>query len=329
MMSAKRPTLAVLTHSTDDFWRGHYLIRRMIPRWEAMGLHVVVVTDADPFVPADIALLHVAPSVVPDGCRRLAERYPVVLNGGVLDIRKRSFSRLLVDRQGPHLGSVIVKTDWNYGGFVEFRRRILESPIGPLLRRFYLEKYVCHTLALLEARRSWRRKRLLPPRGYPVYAERDMVPGGVWDNPNLIVQRFAAERDGSNYCCRHWLFFGHQEVSRRTLSPHPVVKAGAKIERITCPVPKELRTIREQLGFDFGKFDYGIVDGEVVLYDVNRTPTVTANPRRHTETIDVLSEGMRAMLGPSFGPSSGSKARRTGVAAPQSNTRCSTKLTTP
>ena len=295
-MSPIRPRLAILTHVTDDFWRERYLIQLMIPRWEAMGFRVAVVTDADTFVPADVALLHVAPSVVPDCCRRLAERYPLVLNGRVLDIRKRSFSRLLLGRQEPHQGRVIVKTDSNYGGLAEFRGKILESRIGLLLRRSPVEKYVCHALALLEARRAWRRKRLLFSSRYPVFPGHGLVPGGVWDNPNLIVERFAAERDGSNYCCRHWLFFGNREVSRRTLSPHPVVKVDGVLESISAPVPEELRTIRAQLGFDYGKFDYGIVDGEVVLYDVNRTPGASADPRRHAETIHVLCQGIRAAM---------------------------------
>ena len=116
-MSTKLPSLAILTHSTDSFRRGGYLVNLMIPRWEAMGFHVVVVTDEDTFVPADVALLHVDLSVVPDSCRRLAERYPLVLNGRVLDIRKRRFSQLLVDRHDSYSGKVIVKTDSNYGGW--------------------------------------------------------------------------------------------------------------------------------------------------------------------------------------------------------------------
>ena len=122
------------------------------------------------------------------------------------------------------------------------------------------------------------------------------MPGGVWRNSNLVVQRFAAERDGNEYCCRHWVFFGNQEVSRRSLSPDPIVKVSGKLEPISDPVPQELRAIRAQLGFDYGKFDYGIVDGEVVLYDTNRTPGAAQDPRRHAETIDILSEGIRSAL---------------------------------
>jgi len=297
-MSAKRPCLAIVTHSTDYFWEGSYLVHLMIPRWEAMGFRVVAVTEKSGFVPAEFALLHVDQSVVPEACITLAERYPVVLNGGVLDIRKRRFSTLLLDREEPHSGKVIVKTDWNYGGWREFRRRVLESSIGPLLRSLHIEESTCHKLAWFEAKRPWRWRCLLPTESYLICADSKLVPGGVWRNPNLVVQRFVAERDGSEYCCRHWLFFGSREVSRRSVSPDPVVKVTGRLENLSDPVPEELRMIRRQWGFDYGKFDYGIVDGRVILYDANRTPGAAADPQRHAETIDILSEGIRTILEP-------------------------------
>jgi hypothetical protein len=119
------------------------------------------------------------------------------------------------------------------------------------------------------------------------------VPAGVWANENLVVERFLAERQGDLYCCRHWLFFGDAEVSRRTMSPDPMVKlAAGNPTPLAEPVPGQLREIRARLGFDYGKFDYGIVNGEVVLYDTNRTPGANADPRMHGQTIEVLSRGI-------------------------------------
>lgn len=292
-MSARGPTLAILAHPTDGFWRQRYLIHLMIPCWEAMGFRVVVVTDPEDRMPADLAILHVSLSVVPDVYRRLAESYPRTINGRAFDIRKRRFSHLLVDRSGSDPGMVIVKTDWNSGGWREFRGAVLESPLGVVLRRLKREEFACRQLARFEARRSWGRKRFVPMDGYPVYERRDDVPAGVWRNPNLVVERFVAERDGPYYCCRHWLFFGAREVTRRTISTQPVVKFHGTLERTSDLVPEELRAIRQRLGLDYGKFDYGIVEGEVVLYDVNRTPGAATDPRSHAETVAVLSEGIR------------------------------------
>jgi hypothetical protein len=37
-------------------------------------------------------------------------------------------------------------------------------------------------------------------------------------------------------------------------------------------IPHELYSIRQQLGFDDGKFGYVLRDGKIVPYDVSRTP---------------------------------------------------------
>jgi hypothetical protein len=137
---------------------------------------------------------------------------------------------------------------------------------------------------------------MLPISGYCVYPDRDQVPTGIWSNPNLIVERFLAERAGSDYSCRHWIFLGDREVTRRVTSDQAVVKASARLEATSDTIPPELRAIRTRLGFDYGKFDYGIVDGQVVLYDVNRTPGAAADGRTHAQTIEVLSPGLEGIL---------------------------------
>ena len=248
-------------------------------------------------MPADIALLHVDLSVVPDSCLRLADRYPAVLNGRVHDIRKQRFSRHLVGRDEPSAGEIIIKTDCNHGGWREFRRGILESSAGPLMRRLQWHNSLCRKLARLESRRPWRTRRFIPADKYPVFADREAVPGGVWENSNLVVERFLPERSGTEYSCRHWIFFGPCEVHRRAISLRPVLKGEhTRTESLADPVPEELRVIRKEMGFDYGKFDYGIVKGQVVLYDVNRTPGTHADPQRHAQTVELLSQGLRAIL---------------------------------
>jgi len=41
-------------------------------------------------------------------------------------------------------------------------------------------------------------------------------------------------------------------------------------------MPTELDSMRGKLGFDYGKFDYALRDGRVVLFDVNPTPATEA-----------------------------------------------------
>lgn len=272
-MSPPRRTLAILAHEQDGFWDEPRLIHLLMEKWTQMGLEIEVVTDPGTPLPADLALLHVSLSVVPPAYQRLAAGYPRTLNGATLDIRKRRFSRLLVERNSPPVGPVIVKTDCNAGGWREHRvsgwwRRKAETVL------------------------PWRMRRFVRPEDYPVFPEGKHVPPGVWANPNLVVERFAAEREGDRYLCRHWLFLGMREIARRTTSSNPVVKFRGAMEASSDPIPMELRAIREELGFDFGKFDYGIVDGEVVLYDVNRTPGASPDARLHADTVEALAPGI-------------------------------------
>ena len=60
----------------------------------------------------------------------------------------------------------------------------------------------------------------------------------------------------------------------------------------------ELRRIRAELGFDFGKFDYGVIGDEVILYDINRTPTASAQiaPEKQQEIVDRLAPGIHSYL---------------------------------
>jgi len=50
------------------------------------------------------------------------------------------------------------------------------------------------------------------------------------------------------------------------------VKGSDIIVRESAEVPAALRAERQRLGFDYGKFDFVIHDGEPVLLDANRTP---------------------------------------------------------
>ena len=48
--------------------------------------------------------------------------------------------------------------------------------------------------------------------------------------------------------------------------------------------------------FDFGKFDYGIVDGRVVLYDVNKTSSQARISKETQTTHRELADGIWAYL---------------------------------
>ena len=94
------------------------------------------------------------------------------------------------------------------------------------------------------------------------------------------------------------MFLGDRETNSLSYSKQPIVKSENVIRReVVAEVPDELRQIRRELGFDFGKFDYAIVGDRVVLYDANRTPTLGNFPReQYLPRVRHLAEGIGAFI---------------------------------
>jgi len=272
--------IAIISLDPERYTDSRYLLRLLQQRWEEQGLRVDVIRPGATAEPADLAILHIDSTRVPDDCLQELSRYPRVLNGRVTDISKRSFSAQLLQRDDAYEGQVIVKTDANYGG-------ISDRAAGPGGGRM--------SFATGKVQAPWRRAKFLSPEDYPVFDSLRAVPSGVWLNPRLVVEKFLAEREGDLYCLRSWVFLGKREIARLVRSPHHVVKSRNAVSHDTLDdVPDELRAWRARLGFDYGKFDYGIVDGKVVLYDV--TPTPTAGPSITGDTarkiMDALGDGL-------------------------------------
>ena len=112
--------IAVLFHARE---RGldpaRYLVHHLAEPWREDGHDIVYVYGIKRFVPADLALVHVDLSIVPEDYLDFAAQYPIVLNGRVRDIRKTTTSRYLVRPGDGWDGPVIVKTDLNHGGSPE------------------------------------------------------------------------------------------------------------------------------------------------------------------------------------------------------------------
>lgn len=278
------PQIAVITHESDNFAGWKYLLKTLIGAWKQQGIETVVVKKPQDYVPADAAFVHVDLTVVPQETIDLAGRYPVAINRRAVDTRKRAYSKLLLDEDSNYNGPVIVKTDANCGGWREFRNSISASLAGRMTRRLGgFETYLRYR-ARCEAARPWACRRLLRTEEYPVFGYACAVPKGIWRNPHLIVEKLLCERTGSVYCVRNYKFLGSREGNFRIKSRNLVVKFGGSIEMLDEPVPASVRALREQLGLDYGKIDYAMVDGEPVIYDVNRT-TGNADDERALDAV--------------------------------------------
>ena len=264
--------ILILVHQHGSFDKPRYFMREIAEVWRERG-HRISVAHGPTRRPveADVAVLHVDLTVVPADHLEFLRAYPVVINGGVTDISKRVISRSILSASDVYDGPVIVKTNRNYGGIMEAQLAArTKSRSGPA--------FSCE------------------PKDYAVYRSAREVPAATWANPDLVVEKFLPEQRDGCYCLRTWVFMGDRETNSLSWSRQPIVKSDAVIRREpVADVPEELRQMRQSLGFDFGKFDYAIVDGRVVLYDANRTPAVGNFSREQfMPRIRLLAEGLRA-----------------------------------
>ena len=269
-------SIVVLIEPLDRRMRDKYLLVRLAQRWVAAGHRVKVHAGFDNPPPADIAFLHVDLTVVPQPYLEATRRYPVAVNGTLGDLRKRTFSRQLLRRDERYDGQVMVKSDLNSGGNPEAGKR---------------------NFALWRAGQG-AAQAPSASNVYQVYASIAEVPGEIWERADLVVEKFLPERDGEAYCLRQYFFLGDAEAGYLLRSREPVVKGETALSMAPAPVPPAIRELRRQMRFDYGKFDYVLRDGRVVLLDVNRTPSHFALLKyRHGEAaFERLAGGLASLL---------------------------------
>lgn len=277
--------IAILVHREQAFEASNYYLRDIAAIWREQGYEVAVVHGTDRSATADVAILHIDLTVVPDAYTACVADYPVVINAAVRDISKRAISGQCVTRGDGYSGPVLVKSNLNCGGLPELDL----ARCGPRPGRWAAD---------LRRRLPWTLRGTLKTHDYRVYQDVAEVPRTVWHNPALVVEQFLPERDGALYCLRTWTFLGDAHTHSRSWSPDPVIKSRNVVRReVLHQVPDALWALRETLGFGYGKFDYVVHDGRVVLFDANRTPGLGDVPRAVIQpNARILAGGIRTYL---------------------------------
>lgn len=260
------------------------LINCLAEIWREQGHRITVGPVKN--LEADVGIVHIDRTWISESWLPENPRGIPLLNGSLLDISKRRISRNLLQRDSGYQGPVMIKTNANYFGWPE-----RASSSSPTMLQFY------HML--IRKKIPWRWTRLFLPGSYTVLDAMDQLPAWVWRRDDLVVEKFLPEKDGNEFVLRTWLFFGPREYGVRMFSRNPVVKAGGitRYEYID-DFPDSLRKVRDELKVDFGKFDYVMVNGEAVLLDVNKTPSMTmANPSSgHSPNMLKLASGLECFL---------------------------------
>jgi len=265
-------TIAVLFHERDRTPE-NYVVHQLALVWQADGHSVHYMHGTKQRIPADILLMHVNLSIVPQRYQEFAGEYPVVLNRQVTDIRKSRISRSEVRPGDSWQGPVIVKSDLNFGGWPEQRfgqwsaLHWLEERV-PLLRRCRLkiDRIRQHNMPLYSC-------------NYAILDGMADVPPKWWRSSRVVVEKFLPELQDSLYHLRIYQVLGSRWTCTRLASPHPIVKAHRSIAaEDIAPCPEVQRWARER-HLDYGKIDYVVYNGEPVVLDINTTTGATANYR--------------------------------------------------
>jgi len=279
-----RRRLVILVHlhqGLDEFCLINRLARLF---WAPAGWEIVVQQGLRDPPDADLAILHVDLTVVPDEYMALAARYPVCINGQVRDISKRVVSRDLIDRDDPYDGPVMVKTDRNAFGTPERKLRLAVG--GPRAR----------WAEAIERRLPQRWTGRLRTDDYLHFSRKSDVPAWVWRHPELVVERFFEQRQGALYTINQWQFLGDSGVVLTYYGNEPVVKYQRQVKQdpVHLDVPEEIRRRRAELKFDYGKLDFIVTTEGARLLDANRTPW---NPRPPTDPrLIAMAEGLEGFL---------------------------------
>lgn len=222
---------------------------------------------------SSMAILHVNATVISPEYVEFAAGFDRCINGTVTDISKRSLSTVLAEPDWP--GEVFVKSNLNYGGRPEVRLNRTARSEGlpePFPGAVVMD-------------------------GYRVLPTLDHVPAAQRSDPQLLIEKFVPERDEQGFAMRHWVFCGDQGYCNRFVSPEPLVKGPNVISKQSVPVPEELRLLRRELGFDYGKFDFVMHGGDPVLLDANKTPgRIPAMGGDVDRRVALLADGLESLI---------------------------------
>lgn len=283
-MDSIRKKIVILLHEQDSYpaERGHF-IWKLCDLWREAG-HTIEIAKGPAQIPgADLLIPHIDLTVLPPAYVEALGKFSRVVNRRVRDISKRLISQNLVTNQDSYDGPVIVKTDLNFGGAPEAR---LANPSLAKRKKSWRERFGFE--------KDWVTVRQLNPTEYPIFPSLAKVPKGVFANESLVIEKFLPEQENGLFHLRIYQFFGDRDYCVRLGSKKPIVKAQTIVTREEVAVPDEIVATRRELGLDYGKMDFVIRNGRVILFDVNRTPGSIRPEERMQASAQRLAPGLES-----------------------------------
>lgn len=278
------PNISVISHEFSPLFKvdasnkllSRYLLAAILHELKRRGrFEKIVPAHLGTTRKTDIAVLHVDSTIVSSDYLEYAATFPLCINSKVADISKRGLSENILSPDSIWRGPVIVKSNLNCNGAPEVfinKQAVLNGRAMPYPT----------------ARRV---------NEYKVYSSYFDVPAEVFDDLNLVVEKFIPEIDEEGFGIRHWVFCGDAEHCHRYVSRNNIIKADNIIHKYPVPVPEKLRIRRQELGFDYGKFDFVMHQGEAILFDVNKTPGIPPYKGvQRQQVIDKFADGLESLI---------------------------------
>ena len=292
---AARKKIAILLHEQDRYpkVRGHF-IWSLCDLWREWGCEIETFKGTGKRISADLLISHVDATVLPEGYADFLQKYPKVVNGRINDISKRIISRNLLTRadMGVYDGQVIVKTNLNNGGLPDVKYNGTRIDFQPDGKKSFWS-------SLFQGKKSsadLAQVNCMNTDDYRVYPSLKEVPEGVFANESLVVERFLPEYENGVYYLRVYKFLGDRAYCARLGSSQPIVKSRNIVSREEVSIPDEIVAYRRGLGMDYGKIDFAVRDGRVVVFDVNRTPGLINPVAQLKANAARLAEGIKGFF---------------------------------
>ena len=260
--------IVIIFHKNDKNRLQNYLIMRLTEIWRSEGIEVIPVLGIKRFVPADLAILHVDLSVVPDEYINFAQKYPIALNRAVKDVRKSTFIDNTIKPGDKYEGKIIVKSNLNCAGVPERRNSSMNALFSSLKRR----------LDLSEILGGMHKPYFNTPSDYIILESSSCVPENWFKNKDIVIQKFLPEMDNGCYCIRNYFFLGNRSTSLLRKGNGPIVNSGSTSSLEPIDVHPDIVKLRSKLRFDYGKFDYIVHEGVPMLIDINKTTGTSPTP---------------------------------------------------
>jgi hypothetical protein len=209
-MSEVRKILIISHHQHELDHSRSYLLYDMRRCWEARGILVEEVCGVEKHVDADLAIVHIDLTTIPEEYLAFARAYPKSVNANCPDLRKTLYSSVQLHKSDVYSGPVIVKSVLNTGGYWEK----------------WVDRHGGVSGTTKELMTSPSSLPIESKRDYKIYPSLQEVPSDILESKSVLIEKFLPEFHKDMYCLREWYFFGSSEVNSVELSKEPIFNAG-------------------------------------------------------------------------------------------------------